>query len=231
MPVLRDVDLRVADGEHLFLTGPSGSGKSTLLRMIAGLDLPSSGVVTIAGKPATENGRILLRPRERDLALVFQDLGLWPGLSALGNVLLGLAGERGSRREKRRTALSVLDEFAMKGLESRKPSCLSAGQQQRVALARAFVAKPNVLLLDEPFAALDVILREEVFELVRRIREEIGCTVVTVSHQPSDAFGLAVDRVAILEDGKVVEEVSPEDLRAGRGTSATLQAWGRYRFG
>lgn len=223
--VLRDVSLTIAAGEHLLLTGPSGSGKSALLRIIAGLDAPVAGEVTLDGRTAVRGPVISIPPQRRGIAMVFQDLGLWPNLSALDNVLLGLAGETGSRAEKRRRAFAALDSCSLQDLPRRKPGLLSGGEQQRLALARAFVTRPRILLLDEPFASLDMIVRGEIFHLIRRKCRDEGITTLTVSHHPSDAFGLEVDRVAVLEEGRIAEQVTLETLRNGGATSPTLQSW------
>lgn len=223
--VLQGLDLAIKAGEHWLLTGPSGGGKSCLLRIIAGLDRPDAGELILDGNPATTRRKILVPPPRRRLSMVFQDLGLWPNLSALNNVLLALAGEEGRRSAKRAAALAALEACGLTPHLKRKPATLSGGEQQRLALARALAGRPRILLLDEPFASLDLILKREIFTLIRDKCRAEGITVLTVSHQPGDAFGLEVDRVAVLESGRISESLSPGEMAAGQVRSATLSVW------
>lgn len=215
----------IAAGEHVVLTGPSGSGKSTLLRLIAGLEAPSSGVIKIEGESASEGSTIIRMPVQRGLTMVFQDLGLWPNLTVYGNVKLGLSALKGSRRAKRDAISAALRDCQLDCLLRRKPARLSSGEQQRVALARALVCKPRILLLDEPFAALDILLKQELFRLIRNLVKEREISVLTVTHNPSDAIGLQADRIVVIEDGALVEDVALGDIETGVPRSRILRAW------
>lgn len=225
--VISNIDLEINEGEHVLLTGPSGVGKSTILRLIAGLDIPSSGEVIFSGVVASTAQGIRKPPNERNLAMVFQDLGLWPNLSVSENIGLALSGKSISRAERKTRIALAMKTCSLNGLEKRKPGRLSAGEQQRLALARAIVAEPKILLLDEPFAALDLLLREELFVLIKNLVKERNMTVVTVSHHPSDAIGLEVDRVVVLERGCIAEELSGSDMGSAKVKSETLRAWQR----
>lgn len=203
-PVLEAVSFSVRAGTHTAILGPSGSGKSTLLRLLAGLEAPTAGEVWLNGKLASRAGSTLIAPHARAVSMVFQDLALWPNLTALGNVELGLAAlklDRESRRERARDALRVC---GLEGLEERRPAMLSMGQQQRVALARALAVRPTWLLLDEPFASLDLVLKERLFDELGTLSKEFACTLILVTHEPADARHLCSELV-VLELGRVLE--------------------------
>jgi iron(III) transport system ATP-binding protein len=202
--VFQSVSFTVLAGQHLALLGSSGCGKSTLLRLIAGLDAPVRGRIWLAGQLVSDNGRILIPPHQRGLAMVFQDLALWPTLSALENVLLGMAQSHWSRRQQKERATEALTRCKVGELAARKPGTLSIGQQQRVALARAIAGRPQLLLLDEPFSSLDPLLREELMTEVRRLAGEINATLVLVTHDVLEALALA-QRAIVLEDARLAE--------------------------
>ena len=183
--VFRDVSFSLAKGDRLAVLGASGGGKTTLVRLLAGLDMPSSG-------------RIARVPGIRT-AMVFQDLALWPNLTARDNVAFAFPGlPRVERHERALAACRVAE------LSGRKPGSLSVGQQQRVALARAIAARPHLLLLDEPFSNLDLLLKQELMAEVARTADELGAAVVLVTHDPLEALGLA-RRALVLEDGRLAE--------------------------
>jgi ABC-type Fe3+/spermidine/putrescine transport system ATPase subunit len=210
---LSRVSFAIPAGGHTVLLGPSGSGKSTALRLLAGLETPDEGEVRIGGELASGPGRLQIPPHRRGIAMVFQDLALWPDLSVLDNVLLGLAGSRRERRERARWALALC---SIEELAGRRPSTLSGGQQQRVALARALAPEPRLLLLDEPFSGLDLVIKARLIDEVRRLAEERGFTVLLVSHDPLEA-GPLCRAALVLRDGEV-EEAGPlaELLQAPR---------------
>ena len=186
--VFAGVNFVIEPNDRLAVLGASGSGKSTLLRLLAGLDKPSSGVIE-----RTENLRV---------GMVFQDLALWPNLSALDNVALALP--KMSKKTRLDSACEALRACRVSELASRKPGTLSIGQQQRVALARAIVARPQLLLLNEPFSSLDPLLREELIAEVRRLSDEIKAAVVLVTHDVFEALSLA-SQILVLEDGHLAE--------------------------
>lgn len=199
-PVLRDVDLTVADGSTVALLGPSGSGKSTLLRLVAGLDHPDGGCVLVGGTDVTT------RPAHtRGIGLVFQDQALFPHLDVAGNVGFGLRMAGIGLAERRRRVGESLELVGLPGYEGRDPATLSGGEAQRVALARALAPRPALVLLDEPLAALDQLLRERLLLDLRALFDELAVTVVAVTHDPTEAAALG-DRIAVLLDGRVAQE-------------------------
>ena len=200
--VLLGASLSVTHRGNLLLNGPSGSGKSTLLRLIAGLDALDRGVIQIDGCLASLNSRIVLPPSRRGMAMVFQDLGLWPNLSVRRNVLLGLAGMRLGRDEKRRRTEQALEVCQIAQRATARPSQLSAGEQQRAALARAVAVRPKLLLLDEPFTGLDPNLKNSLMEPVLELWRQHGTTILLVSHHTMDADPLSAN-VATLENGRI----------------------------
>lgn len=201
---LKRVSFAVLTGEHTALLGPSGSGKSTALRLLAGLEAPSAGEVLIGGEIVSGTGPEHVPPHRRGIAMVFQDLALWPGLTVLENVLLGLSGARLPRAERRERARWALALCAIEELADRRPETLSGGQQQRVALARALAPEPRLLLLDEPFSSLDLVVKARLIDEVRRLAEVRGLTVLLVSHDPLEAAPLC-DRAVVLARGEVEE--------------------------
>ncbi|HEX3555005.1 MAG TPA: ATP-binding cassette domain-containing protein [Thermoanaerobaculia bacterium] len=205
-PVVNGVSLTVGDGELFVLLGSSGSGKSTLLRMIAGLTEVDAGRVMLHGRDVTE-----LPPARRGVGFVFQSYALFPSLSIAENVEFALAvrGMPGKARRRRRDEL--LELVGLAGLGLRMPRQLSGGQQQRVALARALAHQPEVLLLDEPFGALDAKVRADLRRTIRGIQRELGVTTLFVTHDQEEAFELA-DRLAVLSFGRLLEAGPPEEL-------------------
>lgn len=190
-------DLAVGAGEFLALVGPSGAGKSTLLSLIAGFDRPTSGRILFDGIDLTAS-----RPAERPVTLLFQDHNLFPHLCIADNVGLGIRADLRLDAAGKARVEAALAEVGLRGLGARKPGQLSGGERQRAALALALVRERPLLMLDEPFAALGPALRRETLDLVRRMQQSRGLTVLLVSHQPSDAR-YAADRVAFVEQGEI----------------------------
>jgi molybdate transport system ATP-binding protein len=206
------LSLDAADGDTIGLLGPNGSGKSTTLRCLAGLDAPQTGRIDIAGVTVVDTTRgIDLPPEQRSVGFVFQDYLLFPHMSVLDNVAFGLRARGDARQSAERRAREWLDRLEIGDLASRKPGRLSGGQAQRVALARALVIEPDLLLLDEPLAALDAGTRASVRSLLRRHLADFHGAVVMVTHDPMDAMVLA-DRVVVLEDGHAVQAGTPGDV-------------------
>ncbi len=208
-PVLADVSLEQESGSYACLLGESGSGKSTLLAAIAGLLRPQRGRIAIAGDTVGDE-RIWLAPEKRGIGMVFQDAALWPHLSVLDNVLYPLRA-RGLARDRTR-AQALLERMAIPlAAAKRRPHELSGGQQQRVAIARAIIAKPRIVLLDEPLSALDHGVRENLREFLHGLFRDEGITALHVTHDPSEAFYLGA-KVGVLNAGRLEQWDSPEAL-------------------
>ncbi|PZA05998.1 MULTISPECIES: ABC transporter ATP-binding protein [unclassified Meiothermus] len=209
------VELEVIPGEILVLLGASGSGKSTLLNLVAGLLLPDRGRVVLAEKEVTR-----LPPERRQVAYVFQDLGLWPHLTALEHLLLVMP------HPERKEALALLERVGLLDHAHRRPGELSGGQKQRIALARALARKPQVILLDEPYSALDPVLREGLRLEVRALLKETGTTALHVTHDPEEAMLLG-DRVGVMAGGRLLEVGPPREVYERPLSLAAFLAFGR----
>ncbi|MDS0258636.1 ABC transporter ATP-binding protein [Haloarcula sp. S1CR25-12] len=207
---VEELSLSVNDGELLTLLGPSGCGKTTTLRMIAGLEAPSEGTITIAGETVTAaDDGAFRKPEERDVGIVFQDYALFPHLTVAENIAFGL-DEMDDVETGERVA-ELLELVDLEAHDEKMPSQLSGGQQQRVALARSLAPEPDVLLLDEPFSNLDVRLRVEMREEVRRILKRAGVTAISVTHDQEEALSIS-DRVAIMNDGAIAQIGNPGEV-------------------
>jgi len=216
--VLENVSLRIMPGELVALLGPSGSGKTSLLRVVLGFQAPETGAVRIDGSPVSADGRILLPPEERGVAMVFQDLALWPHLTVAGNLDFGLAA-RGVPRSVRLERVGAM--LSLVGLTERArahPGELSGGERQRVAIARALVLEPKALLFDEPLSNLDGLLKRELMLLLSELLVERRVPSLYVTHDLHEAAALG-DRLAVLESGRVVQEGSLEALRTAPTTA------------
>ena len=212
---LRGVDLDVPDGTLTAILGPSGCGKTTLLRVLAGFLRPTSGEVVLQGRVLT-GPRAWVKPERRGIGIVAQEGVLFPHVDVGRNVGFGLtagAAWLSNRRERRRRIGEVLDLVGLAGFERRRPEELSGGQQQRVALARALAPAPQVVLLDEPFSAVDASLRLELGQQITDLLRHLGTTAVLVTHDQAEALSLA-DRVAVMRDGRVVQTDTPDRLYA-----------------
>ena len=204
-PAVDGLSLRVTEGEILALLGPSGCGKTTTLRLIAGLESPDAGTITLRGQIVAGPGRAV-PPEDRGVGIVFQDYALFPHLTVADNVAFGLP--RAARRSR---VEPVLELVGLGGFGPRYPHELSGGQQQRVALARALAPAPALMLLDEPFSNLDADLRAQMRDEVERILRTSGTTAVFVTHDQEEAFTLA-DRVGVLNEGRSEQLAAPEDV-------------------
>ncbi|MFE2732247.1 glycine betaine/L-proline ABC transporter ATP-binding protein [Streptomyces sp. NPDC059349] len=209
---VRDVSFDVRRGEVFVVMGLSGSGKSTLVRCLTRLIEPTSGGISIDGEDVLgmDKGRLRELRRHR-AAMVFQHFGLLPHRTVLDNVAYGLEIQGVGRAERRAKAAEVVAKVGLDGLEQRRPGQLSGGQQQRVGLARALAVDPEVLLFDEPFSALDPLIRRDMQEEVIRLHREEGRTMVFITHDLSEALRLG-DRIALMRDGRIVQLGTPEEI-------------------
>jgi sulfate transport system ATP-binding protein len=205
-PVVNDVSIEVGEGEFFVLLGPSGSGKSTLLRAIAGLTGIDHGRISLHGRDVTH-----VRARDRGVGLVFQNYALFRHMTVADNIEFALRVRRMKRAERVDRRKELLKLVALEGMDERLPGQLSGGQQQRVAVARALAHKPQVLLLDEPFGALDAKIREELRRTIRAVQRELGITTVLVTHDQEEAFALA-DTIGVMNHGRLLEVGNPNDL-------------------
>lgn len=203
---LEPIDLAIREGEFVSLLGPSGCGKTTLLKLTAGLLQPDAGKIRFGNKDITR-----MPPEARRFSMVFQEPLLFPHMTIGDNVSFGLKMQKVAKKERQFEATRMLEVVGLAGYESRFPEELSGGQQQRAALARALVAKPRVLLMDEPFSALDPGLREEMRELLSGIQRELGVTVLFVTHDREEAFEMS-DRIGIMSDGRLLQVGTPTEL-------------------
>ena len=203
---LDDVSVKVESGSLTAILGPSGSGKSTLLRVIAGLERPDGGAVFISGKEATA-----LAPQKRGVGFVFQHYAPFKHMTVWENVAFGLTIRRRPRKETRARVDQLLELVQLQGLGKRYPAQLSGGQRQRMALARALAVEPEVLLLDEPFGALDARVRKELRAWLRRLHDEVHVTTVFVTHDQEEAMDVA-DQIVLMNHGRVEQVGGPRDL-------------------
>jgi putative spermidine/putrescine transport system ATP-binding protein len=203
---LDDVSFGLEAGKFLTVLGPSGSGKSTLLRLIAGFETPDAGRLRLFGRPVDA-----VPPHKRSVGMVFQRLALFPHMTAAENVAFPLKMRRWNARDIPARVERFLALVRLEGLGGRRPHELSGGQQQRVAIARALVFEPELLLLDEPLAALDAKLREGMQLEFRRIQRELGVTTINVTHDQREALVMS-DRVIVMDQGRILQDADPETL-------------------
>lgn len=205
-PVVNDVSLAVAEGEFFVLLGPSGSGKSTLLRAIAGLTDVDHGRITLFGRDVTQ-----VSARKREVGFVFQNYALFRHMTVGENIEFALRVRRVKAAERSRRRQELLELIGLPGMDNRLTTQLSGGQQQRVAVARALAHKPKVLLLDEPFGALDAKIREDLRRTIRSVQRELGITTILVTHDQEEAFALG-DRLGVMNLGRLLEAGRPTEL-------------------
>ncbi|SMC33821.1 sulfate transport system ATP-binding protein [Fulvimarina manganoxydans] len=214
--VLGDVSLSVEDGEFLALLGPSGSGKTTLLNIISGLTAPDRGKLVLNDEDITS-----VPAARRRFGMVFQSYALFRHMSVADNIGFGLRvmdrAERPSKADRKARVEELLAMIDMAGLGDRYPAQLSGGQRQRVAMARALAISPRLLLLDEPFSALDALVRRDLRRSVRDLQQRVGVTAILVTHDQAEAFEVA-DRVAVMRDGAIEQIGTPDELRARPAT-------------
>jgi spermidine/putrescine ABC transporter ATP-binding subunit len=203
---LQDVQLPIRCGELMTLLGPSGCGKTTLLNLVAGFLVPDSGEIAIDGERVTD-----VPPHKRQIGMMFQSYALFPHMDVAANVGYGLRMRRLARDEIAHRVANALALVKLTGLEDRRPRQLSGGQQQRVALARALIVRPRVLLLDEPFSALDKSLRASMQVEIKEIQRKLGVTTIFVTHDQSEALSLS-DRIAVMSEGRIRQCATPDEV-------------------
>jgi len=207
-PAVDALDLEIADGEFLVLVGPSGSGKTTALRMLAGLEEVDAGAIYIGDRDVTD-----LAPKQRDVAMVFQNYALYPYLTVAANIAFPLRIARVPKAEREKRTLEVAQLLGLEPYLERKPGQLSGGQRQRVAMGRAIIREPSAFLMDEPLSNLDAKLRVQMRAEIASLQNRLGITTVYVTHDQSEAMTLG-DRVAVLGDGKLQQCDTPRVLYA-----------------
>ena len=185
--ILKDINLTVPNSERLVILGSSGSGKTTLLRLIAGFNSPASGEILIDGSIVSKEGKLIVPPDKREVAMVFQDLALWPHMNVYENIDFGLKIRKTPKNIREEKVKEMLSLVSLSGYEKRRIEELSGGQQQRVALARALILSPKVLLMDEPLSSLDNTLNKKLRKEIIRLQEKFGFTLVYVTHNEEEA--------------------------------------------
>lgn len=216
--VLDQIDLRVDAGATLALAGPSGSGKTTLLRVIVGLEAPTRGQVVLFDRTVATAHRVLVRTEERRIAMVFQDLGLWPHMSVDEHLQFALRAQAFPKVDRRSLVRRMLQSVGLQGRELQKPATLSGGERQRLAIARALITEPSMLLLDEPLSNLDVVLKQELIALLLMLVRDRQTTTVLVTHDPHEAMALA-HKLAVLEGGRIVQHGTAAELAHSPATA------------
>ena len=222
--VISDLSLELAEGEIASLLGPSGCGKTTLLRAIAGLIQPSAGTIRF-GSQLVGVSSVVLPPSKRKTGYVPQQGALFPHLSVVKNISFGLDREQYSQSEISQIAAEMMSLIGMSGLEERMPYQLSGGQQMRVALARALAIKPKLILLDEPFAALDAVFRDELRTEVIGLLRSLGSTALLVTHDREEAL-VSSDRVILMREGQVAQSGTPEEVYEAPNSAETAASTG-----
>ncbi len=207
---LESVSLVIEAGKTVSVLGSSGSGKTTLLRLIAGLETPREGTIRINGKVVTAGSEILVPPYRRGAGFIFQDLALWPHFTIYRNVAFGLEERKEANVKEKVT--EILDFLKLGEHAQKYPHQLSGGQKQLAAIARALVLRPQILLMDEPLANLDVKLKKQLLLYIKELKRKFGLTIVYVTHEHKEAFELA-DKIVIINNGKIEDEGSPEEIK------------------
>ena len=213
---LSDIDLVIPEGSLTALLGPSGSGKSTLLRIVAGLESPDAGSVEIDGVDATD-----VPPQKRGIGFVFQHYAAFKHMTVFDNVAFGLTIRKTPKAEMRGRVEELLGIVGLAGYAKRYPSQLSGGQRQRMALARALAVEPRVLLLDEPFGALDATVRQDLRQWLRRLHDEVGVTTVLVTHDQEEAMDVS-DQLVVLNGGRIEQIGTPREIYERPATPFTM---------
>lgn len=211
--VIKDFDLKIKDGDFVSFLGPSGCGKTTTLRMVAGLETNTEGKLFIGEMLVNDpQNKFIMAPEKRQVGMVFQSYAVWPHMNVFDNVAYPLRVAKVAKSEIADRVQTILKTVELNGLEERMPSQLSGGQQQRVALARGLVAKPRVLLLDEPLSNLDAKLREKMRVDIRQIQQQFKITCIYVTHDQVEAFTMS-DQIVLMNKGDIVQAGAPSEIR------------------
>lgn len=208
--VLSHLSLSFEHQKITCLLGSSGSGKTTILRLIAGLESPENGSISIEGNIVNDSENINIPPHDRNIGFIFQDLALWPHFTVFKNIAFGLSERKEENIEE--TVFEILDFFGIRKEAEKYPHQLSGGQQQLVAISRALVLKPKILLMDEPLANLDVKLKRQILEHIQSLKQKFNISLIYVSHDHKEAFAIA-DTVVILNEGKIEESGTVQQLK------------------
>lgn len=229
--VLKDLSLVVQDGECFTLLGPSGCGKTVLLRLLAGFEVPDSGRILIDDVVVSDPAKnIDIQPDQRGLGVVFQDYAVWPHMTVFDNIAYPLKFKNLDKETVRKQVMDVVELVNLTGLDQRLPSQLSGGQQQRVALARALVAKPSLMLLDEPLNNLDANLREEMRFEIKELQKKLGITIMYVTHDQEIALAIS-DRLAIMATDGAIEQIgSPWEIYEKSANETVFKFMGLANF-
>jgi ABC-type Fe3+/spermidine/putrescine transport system ATPase subunit len=209
---VEDFSLEIKPGERLVILGPSGCGKTTVLRMLAGFVVPDSGSIRLDGDLIASNGQSLKEPEERNIGMVFQDLALWPHLTVRGNLEFGLKARGIGKQEREKRMTEILRLVGMEHAIGARPAELSGGEQQRIAIARALVLHPGILLMDEPLSSLNYELNYTLRREIQRFHEQIGFTLVYVTHNLEEAFDIATHVVA-MKNGRIDRSGVPKEFK------------------
>lgn len=223
---LTGVSFTIGAGEFVTLLGPSGCGKSTILRIVAGIEEPTRGTVTAGAEVVNDTSSgVMTPPDKRDLSMVFQSYAVWPHMTVAANVAFPLRYRKVPRRQRATMVADALRAVRMDGFADRYPHQLSGGQQQRVAIARSIVARPGLLLLDEPLSNLDARLREDMRIELKRLQLELGLTMLYVTHDQAEALAMS-DRILVMDHGRVLQEGTPEEVYRGPESLAAARFLG-----
>ena len=207
---LHRISFEIKKGECLGLLGPSGCGKTTLLRLIAGFEEPDSGEIIIDNQIVC-GPKNIVPPQKRNLGMVFQDLALWPHMTVMENIAFGLKGRKLKKADVDERLDEVLTTVSLNGQRVNYPHMLSGGEKQRAALARAIVLRPRILLLDEPLSNLDPLLKEDIKELILKVKQNFNTTLVYVTHDQNEAADIA-DRIVVMKDGGIEQTGTKEEI-------------------
>jgi ABC-type Fe3+/spermidine/putrescine transport system ATPase subunit len=213
--VLKDLSLEIEDSKLTCLLGSSGCGKTSILRLIAGLEVPESGKISMDKKILSQNMEVIIPPHQRNIGFIFQDLALWPHFTVFKNIAFGLTERNEKNVEKQ--VFEMLDLFDLKEHSQKYPNQLSGGQKQLVAIARALVLKPKTLLMDEPLASLDVKLKHKILKHIKNLKTKLDITIIYVTHDHKEAFDIA-DQIIVLDKGKIEEIGTVSEIKNSKNT-------------